>query len=102
MIVGAVLSTVNVELGPVSAEALLALSVATPAATFMATVPSPLQLESITVRDAVPVPVTDATVHVAVSVVVRLMFDVLIFTLAMPLPPSVKFVAIDTDVLEFA
>src|SRR5436190_1762464 len=54
---GAVLSTVNVVLGPAAGALFPAVSVAVPAAMEMPSVPSPVMLESVTVR-VLPVPVT--------------------------------------------
>src|SRR5881396_3778908 len=64
---GPLLSTVNVALGPAAGAVLPAVSVAVPAAIEMPSVPSPVMLESVTVR-VVPVPVT-AINAVAVPVV---------------------------------
>src|SRR5205814_6226603 len=54
---GAVLSTVNVALGPAAGALFPAVSVAVPAAMEMPSVPSPVMLDSVTVR-VLPVPVT--------------------------------------------
>lgn len=67
---GGVLSTVMVALGPAVAAKLPARSDALPAVTEMPSVPSPLMLESATVRNAVLVPLTD-TVPSAVPVLSR-------------------------------
>ena len=56
VIVGSVLSTVKVVLGPAAGAVLPAVSVAVPAAMEIPRVPSPMMLESVTVR-VVPVPV---------------------------------------------
>jgi hypothetical protein len=63
--VGAVLSTSSTLLGPAAGLVLPARSVSTPAATEIATVPSPLHPERVTVRDAVPVPVTFLVLQLA-------------------------------------
>ena len=57
VIVGAVLSTMNVALGPAEGAPLPALSVAVPGGMPIARLPSPVILESVTVR-VVPVPLT--------------------------------------------
>lgn len=82
--VGGVFATVKVALGPAASEVLLALSVATPAATVILAVPSPVQLVSVTVRELVPDPPTDFVQ--LVPVVLRVMLLVLNETLATPLP----------------
>src|SRR5882724_11420631 len=69
--VGAVLSTVKVVLGPAAGALFPAVSVAVPAAMEIPIVPSPVRLESVTVR-VVPVPVT-AFAAVAVPVVFSVM-----------------------------
>ena len=66
--VGAVLSTLKVVEGPADAAEFPAASTAVSAAMEIPTVPSPVQLESVTVRVAVPIPLT-AFEHVAVPVV---------------------------------
>ena len=58
--VGAVLSSVKVVDGPTPAAVLPAASEAEPEATVIPTAPSPVQLESVTVRVEVPAPVTAA------------------------------------------
>lgn len=55
----AVLSTVKVPLGPAEAAELPARSVAVPAAMLMPIVPEPVMLEIVTVRVAVPLPLTE-------------------------------------------
>ena len=83
---GAVLSTTKVALGPSTALVLPALSVATPAAILIATVPLPEQLVNDTVRAAVPLPDT-ALLHVAPPVVVRVTLLANKETELTPLPP---------------
>ena len=58
--VGAVLSTLNEVEGPTLAEVLPAASDADAAPIEIPTVPSPLQLDKVTVRELVPVPLTTA------------------------------------------
>jgi len=65
--VGAVLSTLNVLLGPAAGAVLPAVSDAVLAAIEIPSVPSPVILEIVTVRVVLPVPVT-ATVPLAVPV----------------------------------
>ena len=68
--VGAVLSTVNVLLGPAAGARLPAVSDAVPDASEIPSVPSPVMLEMVTVRVVVPVPET-ATDPFAVPVLFR-------------------------------
>ena len=70
--VGGVLSSTNVLEGPALNEALLEASVAVPEAIEIPIVPSPEQLESVTVRVEVPAPVTAAE-QVAVPEVLTVM-----------------------------
>src|SRR6266516_3124982 len=70
-VVGAVLSTAKVALGPAAGAVLPARSVAVPVAMEMPRVPSPLMPERVTVR-VLPLPVT-ATVALAVPVVFSVM-----------------------------
>ena len=69
---GAVLSTINVVLGPAAAALLPAVSVAVPAATEMPIVPSPVILLIVTVR-VLPLPEI-ATVPLAVPVLFNVIF----------------------------
>ena len=69
--VGAVLSTVNVVLGPAAGAVFPAVSVAVPAAMEIPRVPSPVMLESVTVR-VVPEPLTPI-VALAVPVLFKVM-----------------------------
>src|SRR6266704_660147 len=69
---GPLLSTVNGMLGPAAGAVLPARSVAVPAAIEMAIVPSPVMLESVTVR-VVPVPDTPID-----AVAVRVAFNVML------------------------
>ena len=71
--VGAVLSTVNVALGPAPGARFPPASVAVPAAMDMPSVPSPVMFETVTVRVAVPDPLT-VTVPFAVPVLFRATF----------------------------
>jgi hypothetical protein len=71
----AVLSTVNVELGPAAAAELPARSLAVLAATLMPMVPEPVMLEMVTVRVAVPDPLIE-TVPFAVPVGFSVMLPV--------------------------
>jgi hypothetical protein len=73
VIVGPVLSTVKVVLGPAAGAGLPMLVVAVPEAIEMPSVPSPEMLEIVTVRVLVPEPLT-AIVPVAVPVVFKVMF----------------------------
>ena len=73
-IVGAVLSTLKVDDGPVAAAELFAASVAVAEAIEIETVPSPEQEDSVTVRVVLPAPLT-ALEQDAVPVVLRLTSD---------------------------
>ena len=82
--VGPVLSTVNVPLGPAAGAGLVAASVAVPAAILMPRVPLPVVPVMVTVRVVVPVPVT-VTVPVAVPVgLFKVMFPVAKVTAVAP------------------
>src|SRR5438552_658777 len=74
VIVGLVLSTVKVVLGPAAGAALFAVSIAVPAAMLMPSVPFPVMLEIVTVR-VVPEPETP-NVPLAVPVLFRVMLPV--------------------------
>src|SRR3990172_9032331 len=63
--------TKKVVLGPAAAALFVAKSLAVPAAIDIPSVPSPIMLEMVTVRVAVPVPLT-ATVPLAVPVLFRI------------------------------
>lgn len=81
--VGAVLFTVRMPLGPTAALVRRAVLVKTAAGRLMDTVPSPVQLERVTVRFAVPVPLT-ALLQVAVPVVFKVISVFAIDTEAIP------------------
>ena len=69
---GPELSTMNAADGPAAGARLLAASDAVPAAMLMATVPSPVQEERVTVRLVLPEPLTTLFAQVAVPVVTKL------------------------------
>jgi hypothetical protein len=77
----------NVPLGPAGPALFPAASVAVPAAIEIPSVPSPVVPEIVTVRVAVPVPLT-AIMPVAVPVVFSVMFVVASAIAATPLPPE--------------
>ena len=85
--VGAVLSTVNVVLADGAALVFKAASLATAAATEIPTVPSPVQLVSVTVGEEV-VPLVTALEQVAMPVVLRVILAAV--TLMVLAPVTVK------------
>lgn len=70
LITGTVLSTVKMALGPVANAVLPARLLAVAAPMLIPMVPSPLMAETVTVRPAVPLPLT-ATLPVALPLVAR-------------------------------
>ena len=80
----AVLSTVNVPLGPAAAAMLPARSDAVPAAMLIPIVPEPVMLEIVTVRVVVPVPVTE-NAPLAVPVLLSVMLPVANVTASAPI-----------------
>ena len=81
--VGAVLSTVKVVYGPAARAELPAVSLAVPAAIEIPSVPSPVRFDIVTVRVAVPLPVT-ATFPFAVLVLLSVISPTARVTLSAP------------------